>query len=150
MSERASHVTIRPCSLEEFEEMDVSWMEFILSDTDGDLLIVEGRAGKVLAYCQHAPHETRPEDWHVLNRLETRPHYRRRAYARALVERVLAESGARLVIARGVQSPGFWRRLGFEPDGYGAEREAGVQYSHGTWIWRRRDTPPAATEEEGA
>jgi GNAT superfamily N-acetyltransferase len=106
-----------------------------LAECDGEFLVAE-RDGLLLAYLQHAPHESRA-DWHVLNRLETRPYYRRRGYARVLVERVCAESGAALVIARAVQSSSlaFWSSLGFVPDGYGPERERTLVRSWGNYLW---------------
>ncbi len=140
---------IRALTLEEWESVMQSgqgdWLLFDIAACDGDFLIVE-RAGQLLAYLQRCPHESRPE-WHVFNRLETRPHYRRRGYARMLVERAISDSGAELVIARGVLSSSapFWRHLGFEPDGYGADIDQGVRYSEGNYCW----TPQMKTIHDG-
>lgn len=112
-----------------------NWLLFDPTPCDGEFLIVES-AGQLLAYLQHRPHENRP-GWHVLNRLETRPGFRRRGYARMLVEWAISDSGADLVIARGVLGTAapFWRRMGFEPDGYGAEIVQGVRYNEGNYLW---------------
>jgi len=139
---QASVPTIRALTLQEWECAMQSgqgdWLIFDIAASDGDFLIVE-RAGQLLAYLQHRPHETRP-DWLIFNRLETRPYYRRCGYARMLVERAIADSGADLVIARGVlgSAAAFWRHLGFEPDGYGAEFDQGVRYSEGNYCWTRK------------
>lgn len=133
--------TIRALTEAEWEALmhseESAWLLFDIAASDGDFLIVE-RDGTFLAYIQHQPHESHPT-WHVLNRLETRPYYRRRGYARRLVERVMQTSNSSLIIARGVQSSsiGFWRRLGFVPDGDGSAIDQGVQYSEGTYVWKK-------------
>jgi GNAT superfamily N-acetyltransferase len=140
---------VRAVSGEQWEELMQTgagdWIAFALAAEDGEFLVVE-RGGRLLAYLQHQPHENRA-DWYVLNRLETRRGYRRRGHARRLVERACAECGAAVVIARGVRtaSRGFWERLGFQPDGFGPEREGGVTYSEGNYVWSptaHRDSAP--------
>ena len=128
------HISRKKCR--RGEDHGISYV-FDIAESDGDFLIVE-RRGLLLAYLQHQPHEREP-GWHVLNRLETRPYYRRRGYARMLVERVMELYNPTLIIARGVQSSSlpFWQRLGFEPDGFGPEMDQGVQYSEGTFVWKR-------------
>jgi GNAT superfamily N-acetyltransferase len=133
---------LRSLSPEEWECLIQSgqgdWLLFDIAPCDGDFLVVE-QADQLLAYLQHRQHESHPE-WHVLNRLETRPGFRRRGYARLLVERAIEDSGADLVIARGVPHSAvpFWRHLGFEPDGYGADIVQGERYSEGNYCWTRK------------
>ncbi len=139
---QAKAPAIRALTLDEWELLMQSgqgdWLLFDIAPCDGDFLIVE-RAGQMLAYLQHCPHEERA-DWHVLNRLETRPYYRRRGYAYMLVKRAITDSGATQIIARGVlkDAAGFWLHLGFRPDGYGADIDLGVRYSEGNYIWTPR------------
>lgn len=135
----ASEPVLRALTLDEWEALMLSgqgdWLLFDIAPCDGDFLIAE-RAHQLLAYLQHRPHENHKR-WHVLHRLETRPGFRRRGYARKLVERAISDSGADLVIARGVlgSAAAFWRRLGFEPDGCGPDIDQGVRYSEGNYLW---------------
>lgn len=112
-------------------------MLFDIAEWDGDFIIVE-RDSRMLAYLQHQPHESQHR-WHVINRLETRPYYRRRGYARRLVERMIDAYHPTKIIARGVQSSSidFWRHIGFVPDGYGPEVEQKVRYSDGNFVWEK-------------
>ena len=132
---------VRALTLEEWEEKmqagEGDWLLFDIAESDGTFLVVE-RGGMLLAYLQHQPHERQPS-WHVLNRLETRPYYRRRGYARSLIERVKELYRPTVIIARGVQPPSlpFWKRMGFERDEFGPEVDQGVQYSEGTFVWKR-------------
>lgn len=136
--------TVRALTIAEWEAKmqagEGDWLRFDIAESDGTFFVVE-RGGVLLAYLQHQPHERHP-GWHVLNRLETRPHYRRCGYARLLVERIKELYDPTLIIARGVQSPSlpFWRRIGFEPDEFGPEVDQGVQYSEGTFVWKREQS----------
>jgi GNAT superfamily N-acetyltransferase len=133
--------TIRALTVSEWEAFmqgeESAWVLFDIEISDGEFLVIE-RNGVFLAYLQHQPHESR-YTWHVLNRLQTRPYYRRRGYARRLIEHVIQTSHATLIIARGVQtsSTGFWQRLGFLPDGYGPEIVQGSRYSEGNYVWEK-------------
>ena len=139
---KSQELRVRAVLLEEWaqlmEQGDGDWMLFDIAECDGDFLVVE-RGGKILAYLQHKPHEYR-QSWRVINRLETRPYYKLRGYARRLVERVIQVYDPTEIIARGVRSSsiGFWQHLGFVPDGYGPEIEGDVRYSEGNFVWEKK------------
>src|SRR5579884_1811928 len=118
------------------EQGEGQWIHLGLSEYDGDFLVLM-RNRKLLAYLQHQPHKFQPQ-CHVLNRIETRPYYRRRGYARALIEHVKTEYRPQKMIARGVQ-PGsidFWHRMGFTGDGCGPDVEDGILYNEGNFVWK--------------
>lgn len=123
------------------ERGEGDWMLFDIAEWDGDFIIVE-RDGKMLAYLQHQPHECQ-QGWHIINRLETRPYYRRRGYARRLVQQVMDVYHPTKIIARGVQpsSIPFWQQISFVPNGYDPAVEWRKHYKEGDFVWEKEQRP---------